>query len=41
MIIIFDFPAQVFLSTHIIGFLGYMIFLEIHYPQSIWYLPGK
>lgn len=41
-IYIVDIPIlQVFLSTHIIGFLGFMLFLEIHFPTSVWYLPGE
>ena len=32
---------QLFWTFHITGFLGFMIMLEIHYPSSIWYLPGQ
>lgn len=33
---------QVFLSSHICGFIGFMVFLEMHYPSSMYYsCPGE
>lgn len=31
---------QLFLTSHIIGFLGFMFFTYVHYPPSFWYVPG-
>ena len=32
--------VQVFLSTHIVGFIGFVAFLEMHCPSSLYYMPG-